>query len=153
MDGAWSTNRGEEECIEDIGGKARKPRDLYPLVENKLPSETNHLLFMLLSAVSCLEVRKIRSREIRVRLICVITTLLERMGSDLVMLLIGHALLHLHNVLITCLSLQTWNISFVICLNVLEDIKILKVTAWCKKTQGRDSWKAVIKEAKAHKGL
>jgi hypothetical protein len=26
------------------------------------------------------------------------------------------------------------------------------VTAWWKKAQDRDSWKAVIKEAKAHKG-
>jgi hypothetical protein len=29
--------------------------------------------------------------------------------------------------------------------------KTLKVTAWWKKAQDRDSWKAVIKEAKAHK--
>jgi hypothetical protein len=34
--------------------------------------------------------------------------------------------------------------------DVLEDLKILKVTDWWKK---RDSWKAVIKETKAHKGL
>jgi hypothetical protein len=27
------------------------------------------------------------------------------------------------------------------------------VTAWWKKAQDTDSWKAVIKEAKAHKGL
>jgi hypothetical protein len=26
-------------------------------------------------------------------------------------------------------------------------------SAWWKKAQGRDSWKTVIKEAKAHKGL
>jgi hypothetical protein len=36
---------------------------------------------------------------------------------------------------------------------VLQDLKVLKVTAWWKKAQDRDSWKAVIKEAKAHKGL
>jgi hypothetical protein len=35
----------------------------------------------------------------------------------------------------------------------LEDLKILKVTAWWKKAQDRDSWKAVVKEAKADKGL
>jgi hypothetical protein len=34
-----------------------------------------------------------------------------------------------------------------------HDLKTLKVTAWWKKAQDRDSWKAVIKEAKAHKGL
>jgi hypothetical protein len=33
--------------------------------------------------------------------------------------------------------------------DVLQDIKTLKVTAWWKKAQDRDSWKAVIKEAKA----
>jgi hypothetical protein len=27
MDGACSTNRGEEECIQDIGGKSQKERD------------------------------------------------------------------------------------------------------------------------------
>jgi hypothetical protein len=37
--------------------------------------------------------------------------------------------------------------------DVLQDLKTLKVTAWWKKAQDRDSWKAVIKEAKAHKGL
>jgi hypothetical protein len=37
--------------------------------------------------------------------------------------------------------------------DVLEDLKILKVTAWWKKAQDRDSWKAAIKAAKAHKGL
>jgi hypothetical protein len=37
--------------------------------------------------------------------------------------------------------------------DVLEDLKILKVTAWWKKAQESDSWKTVIKEAKAHKGL
>jgi hypothetical protein len=36
---------------------------------------------------------------------------------------------------------------------VLQDLKTLKVTAWWTKAQDRDSWKAVIKEAKAHKGL
>jgi hypothetical protein len=30
--------------------------------------------------------------------------------------------------------------------------KILKVTAWRKKAQDRDRWKAVIDESKAHKG-
>jgi hypothetical protein len=37
--------------------------------------------------------------------------------------------------------------------DVLQDLKTLKVAAWWKKAQDRDSWKAVIKEAKAHKGL
>jgi hypothetical protein len=37
--------------------------------------------------------------------------------------------------------------------DVLQDLKTLNVTAWWKKAQDRDSWKAVIKEAKAHKGL
>jgi hypothetical protein len=37
--------------------------------------------------------------------------------------------------------------------DVLQDLKTLKVTAWWKKAQDRDSWKDVIKEAKAHKGL
>jgi hypothetical protein len=37
--------------------------------------------------------------------------------------------------------------------DVLQDLKILKVTAWWKKAQERNSWKAVIKKAKAHKGL
>jgi hypothetical protein len=37
--------------------------------------------------------------------------------------------------------------------DVLQDLKTLKVTAWWKKAQDRDSWKAVIKEAKAHKAL
>jgi hypothetical protein len=37
--------------------------------------------------------------------------------------------------------------------DVLQDLKILKVTVWWKWAQDRDSWKAVIKEAKAHKGL
>jgi hypothetical protein len=36
---------------------------------------------------------------------------------------------------------------------VLQDLKILKMTAWWKKVQDRNGWKAVIKEAKAHKGL
>jgi hypothetical protein len=35
--------------------------------------------------------------------------------------------------------------------DVLQDLK--KVTAWWKKAQDRDSWKAVVKEAKAHKWL
>jgi hypothetical protein len=39
------------------------------------------------------------------------------------------------------------------CVDVLKDLKTLKVTAWWKKAQDRDSWKAVIKEAKARKGL
>jgi hypothetical protein len=34
-----------------------------------------------------------------------------------------------------------------------QDLKTLKVTAWWKKAHDRDTWKAVIKEAKAHKGL
>jgi hypothetical protein len=29
--------------------------------------------------------------------------------------------------------------------DILQDLKILKVTAWWKKAQGRNSWKAVIK--------
>jgi hypothetical protein len=37
--------------------------------------------------------------------------------------------------------------------DVLQDLKILEVTAWWKKAQDRDSWKAVIKEATAHRGL
>jgi hypothetical protein len=37
--------------------------------------------------------------------------------------------------------------------DVLQHLKVLKVTAWWKKAQDRNSWKAVIKEAKAHKGL
>jgi hypothetical protein len=37
--------------------------------------------------------------------------------------------------------------------DVLQDLKFSKVTAWWKKAQDRDSWKAVIKEAKPHKGL
>jgi hypothetical protein len=37
--------------------------------------------------------------------------------------------------------------------DVLQDLNILKVTACWKMAQDRDSWKAVIKEAKAHKGL
>jgi hypothetical protein len=37
--------------------------------------------------------------------------------------------------------------------DVLQDLKTLKVTAWWKKAQDRDSWKALIKEAKVHKGL
>jgi hypothetical protein len=37
--------------------------------------------------------------------------------------------------------------------DVLQDLKILKVTAWWKKAQDMDSWKAVIKEAKAYKWL
>jgi hypothetical protein len=37
--------------------------------------------------------------------------------------------------------------------DVLEDLKILKETTWWNKAKDRDSWKAVIKEAKAHKGL
>jgi hypothetical protein len=37
--------------------------------------------------------------------------------------------------------------------DVLQDLKTLKVTVWWKKAQDRDRWKAVIKEAKAHKGL
>jgi hypothetical protein len=35
----------------------------------------------------------------------------------------------------------------------VQDLRILKVTAWWEKAQDRDSLKAVIKEAKAHKGL
>jgi hypothetical protein len=31
----------------------------------------------------------------------------------------------------------------------LEDLKILKMTAWWKKAQERDGWKAVLKKAKA----
>jgi hypothetical protein len=37
--------------------------------------------------------------------------------------------------------------------NVVEDLKILKLTAWWMKAQDRDSWKDVVEEAKAHKGL
>jgi hypothetical protein len=37
--------------------------------------------------------------------------------------------------------------------DVLQDLKIVKVTAWRKKAQDRDIWKVVIKEAKASKGL
>jgi hypothetical protein len=37
--------------------------------------------------------------------------------------------------------------------DVLQDLKTLKMIAWWKKAQYRDSSKAVIKEAKAHKGL
>jgi hypothetical protein len=35
----------------------------------------------------------------------------------------------------------------------LQDLRIVKVTVWWEKAQDRDSWKAVIKETKAHKGL
>jgi hypothetical protein len=35
----------------------------------------------------------------------------------------------------------------------MQDLKILIVTAWWKKAQDRDSWKAVIQEAKGHKGI
>jgi hypothetical protein len=37
--------------------------------------------------------------------------------------------------------------------DVLQDLKLLKVTALWKKAQDRDSWKFVIKEGKAHKWL
>jgi hypothetical protein len=37
--------------------------------------------------------------------------------------------------------------------SVLKDLKILKVTAWCRTAQDRDLWSKIIKEAKAHKGL
>jgi hypothetical protein len=37
--------------------------------------------------------------------------------------------------------------------DVLQDLKILKVTARWKKAQDRDSLKVVFKETKAHKGL
>jgi hypothetical protein len=37
--------------------------------------------------------------------------------------------------------------------DALQDLKNLKVTAGWKKVQDRDSWKAVVKEEKAHKGL
>jgi hypothetical protein len=36
--------------------------------------------------------------------------------------------------------------------SVLEDLKILTMTAWCRSAQDRDMW-SKIKEAKAHKGL
>jgi hypothetical protein len=37
--------------------------------------------------------------------------------------------------------------------DVMQNLNILKVTAWWEKAQDRESWKAVIKEAMAHRGL
>jgi hypothetical protein len=37
--------------------------------------------------------------------------------------------------------------------DVLQDLNILKVAAYWKKAQARDSSKAAVREAKAHKGL
>jgi hypothetical protein len=37
--------------------------------------------------------------------------------------------------------------------DALQHLKTIKVTAWWEETHGRDSWEAVIKEAKARKGL
>jgi hypothetical protein len=36
--------------------------------------------------------------------------------------------------------------------DVLQDLKILEVTAWWMKAQDRDSWKAAIKKTKLTKG-
>jgi hypothetical protein len=37
--------------------------------------------------------------------------------------------------------------------DVLQELKTLKVTAWWKNIQDKNSWKVVIKEANSHKGL
>jgi hypothetical protein len=38
-------------------------------------------------------------------------------------------------------------------LDIVKDVKILKVEAWWKKALDRNIWGRIVKEAKVHKGL